>query len=92
MHSVNINKDKTETYCNPIMAEKSNYIFTEEQLFQQKTRTVYEEGRKKYSEMTKNRIFQDKNINAEFTDLKNEPVTMQNLSINCRRVRSLQKN
>ena len=86
MHSVNINKDKTETYSNPIMAEKSNYVFTEEQLFQQKTRTVYEEGKKKYSEMTKNRIFQDKNINAEVTDLKNEPVTMQNLSINCRRV------
>ena len=68
------------------MAETSNHIFTEDQLSQQKARTVYEEGKKKYSEMTKNKIFQERYINTEFTDLKNEPVTMQNLSRNCRRV------
>lgn len=65
------------------MSNTNNHNFTIEQLAQQKkTRTVYEESKKKYSKMTKSKTFQVEQPSTDFTTSANESVTMQNLSVN----------
>lgn len=63
------------------MAETNNLTFTQEQLVRQKNRTVYDESKKDYSEITKSSTFQSELMNTEITLLKNESVTKQNVSI-----------
>ena len=57
-------------------------IFTQEQLLEKPKRTVYEESKKKYSKITKNKIFQYKLANTVYQCLVNESATIQNLPIN----------
>lgn len=65
------------------MSESNNHSFTLEQLAgQQKTPTVYEKSKKKYSKMTKSKTFQVDQTNTDSTTSTNESVTMQNLSVN----------
>ena len=65
------------------MSETNNHSFTPEQLAQQKkTRTVYDESKKKYSKMTKSKTFQVGQPVTDSTTSTNESVTMQNLSVN----------
>ena len=47
-------------------------IFTQEQLLEKPKRTVYEESKKKYSKITKNKIFQYKLANTVYQCLVNE--------------------
>ena len=64
------------------MSESNNHSFTLEQLArQQKTPTVYEKSKKKYSKMTKSKTFQVDQTNTDSTTSTNESVTMQNLSV-----------
>ena len=65
------------------MTERNNSIFTQEQLVRQETRTVHEESKKEYSKMTKTKTFLDGLTNTEFTALKNESMTKQNVSKTC---------
>ena len=56
-------------------------IFTQEQLLEKPKRTVYEESMKKYSKITKDKIFQYKLANTVYQSLVNESATIQNLPI-----------
>ena len=66
--------------------------FTQEQLLEKPKRTVYEESMKKYSKITKDKIFQYKLANTVCKCLVNESATIQNLPINTLRHPDLQVN
>ena len=66
--------------------------FTQEQLLEKPKRTVYEESKKKYSKITKDKIFQYKLANTVCKCLVNESATIQNLPINTLRHPDLQVN
>ena len=55
---------------------------TREQLVRQPKRTVYEQSKKKYSKITKDKIFQYKLANTMYQCLVNESATIQNLPMN----------
>lgn len=56
--------------------------FMQEQLLEKPKRTVYDESMKKYSKITKDKIFQYKLANTVYQSLVNESATIQNLPIN----------
>ena len=66
--------------------------FMQEQLLEKPKRTVYDESMKKYSKITKDKIFQYKLANTVCKCLVNESATIQNLPINTLRHPDLQVN
>ena len=62
--------------------EENIQNFTREQLLEQPKRMVYEESKKKYSKITKDKIFQYKLANTMCQCLVNESATIQNLPMN----------
>ena len=62
--------------------EENIQNFTREQLLEQPKRTVYEQSKKKYSKITKDKIFQYKLANTMCQCLVNESATIQNLPMN----------
>ena len=62
--------------------EENIQNFTREQLLEKPKRTVYEESKKKYSKITKDKIFQYQLANTVYQCLLNESATKQNLPMN----------
>ena len=62
--------------------EENIQNFTREQLLEKPKRTVYEESKKKYSKITKDKIFQYQLANTMYQCLVNESATKQNLPMN----------
>ena len=59
--------------------EENVQNFTREQLLEQPKRTVYEQSKKKYSKITRDKTFQYKLANTVCQCLVNESATIQNL-------------
>ena len=56
--------------------------FTQEQLLEKPKRTVYEKSKKKYSKITKDKIFQYKLANTVYQCVVNESAAIQKLPMN----------
>ena len=63
------------------MADNSNQTFTENQLIEETTSSVYEYSEEENSSTTASTKVSDQNSSAE-NDLQNESITNENLSVN----------
>ena len=63
------------------MADNSNHTFTENQLTEETTSSVYEYSEGENSSTTASTKVSDQNSSAE-NDLQNESITNENLSVN----------
>ena len=63
------------------MADNSNHTFTENQLTEETTSSVYEYSEGDNSSTTGSTNVSDQNLTAE-NDLQNESITIENLSVN----------
>lgn len=63
------------------MADNSNHTFTENQLTEETTSSVYEYSEGDNSSTTASNNVSDQNLSAE-NDLQNESITNENLSVN----------
>ena len=63
------------------MADNSNHTFTENQLTEETTSSVYEYSEGDNSSTTASNNVPDQNLSAE-NDLQNESITNENLSVN----------